>query len=848
MFKKAKKKTMKTEKVKCAKAGCLFFACMASAIHAGTWPAGTTTSSDVAFGSSSARLASDTVTIPNEGVEAGTLAVWPATDATIGFEGGSITFGSSASVTLGDGETDFNVPIASAGGLAIVQEGSSFSFSDVEVYGGEKVTVLENADLDVLVPKYSRGSRKNVVNNTLSPFNLSRGTGWLEVQYQISAGGYLKVIKVRYEQSGSDVTGEILYGKYYDISSTQISLGTDTDSAEWSGKGGNYNTGRYEGNSTGINMAVFHHATPSKVHFRKPVTLASGGTLDVGVRVRVTLEESATKDVEDFSTSLSVSGDLTYAVATNFTFSSTVDGGGQYADCSLTFESADNASAEELDGVYSFEPETWFPSAWTLVFTNALLSSVTNITDGKMGGTGLGNNTDDNAKPASVLFFRNDGLRASFQLQRKDSTYCKAVLVEMRQGATGVELRAPKCGYVSASAVPEGCEGYDFETLGWIDNQNWAPRRNLYTAKAATFQFSRAPRGVKVTGTCASGFSYGSLNLVSSGTTAPFCNVENRLFAPSSAGGIINIYEGSALLTPKYGSATFGLGSGATMYIHPGGVYMSGGQSLPYGSQIVIDGGMIILNAWSSSDSRYNRGQDGQVYLNKAVFRNGARIAGAGIRCGINDVSPLWQVRGSSPSSVDNDIWLFAKSASDLATITNDVADVTGDSAPDFLVGGGFRRNDSYPKVSYVKTGAGTLRVGGACTYADPYTNLTDVAEGTMLYAANALSGAEQFRLSGGALAFADGTTNAVHTFDVSAAGGTLNVGTNAAFSVVNNASIEGLLDVTLGDGATFRIGTTACLTSEARKQIRVNGFKVVQNEQGYVTARKPRGIMMSFK
>ena len=124
---------MKTAKARYAKAGCLFFACMASAVRAGTWPAGTTTSSDVAFGSSSARLASDTVTIPNEGVEAGTLAVWPATNATIGFEGGGITFGSSASVTLGDGETYFNVPIASAGGLSMVQEGSIFSFSDIEV-------------------------------------------------------------------------------------------------------------------------------------------------------------------------------------------------------------------------------------------------------------------------------------------------------------------------------------------------------------------------------------------------------------------------------------------------------------------------------------------------------------------------------------------------------------------------------------------------------------------------------------------------------------------------------------------------------------------------------------------
>ena len=118
----------------CAKAGCLVFACMASVIHAGTWPEGTTTSSDVALGSSSARLASDTVTIPNEGVEVGTLAVWSATNAVIGFEGGGITFGSSASITLGDGEADFNVPITSAGGLSLMQESSGWSFSGVEVY------------------------------------------------------------------------------------------------------------------------------------------------------------------------------------------------------------------------------------------------------------------------------------------------------------------------------------------------------------------------------------------------------------------------------------------------------------------------------------------------------------------------------------------------------------------------------------------------------------------------------------------------------------------------------------------------------------------------------------------
>ena len=835
-----------------AKAGCLVFACMASAIHAGTWPAGTTTSSDVAFGSSSARLASDTVTIPNEGVEAGTLAVWSATNAVIGFEGGGITFGSSASITLGDGEADFNVPITSAGGLSLMQESSGWSFSGVEVYSGETVTVIANADIDALYPTTAHGSRSNVGSDTFAAFNVRRGTGWLEVQYQYLVGNFLKAIKVRYEQSGTGITAKILYAKYYKVDETGIAIGADLDSSEWSDKGAFYKTGRNDSNSTGINTAEFCRIVPAAVRFQKPVTLAGAGVLSIGKSVQAILGEGATEPIETFSAPLTILGDLTYEVATNQTFTSTVNGGGSLVRGSLTFVGATNALPQELDSQYSFEPESWFPSDWTIVFTNALLSSITNITDGKMGGYSLGGNTGDEPWDAQVLFFRNDGVRASFQLQRKDSSLCRAVLVEMRQCEEGIELRSPRVGYVSAELIPSGDEGYDFVTHGWIAGQNGTPSRGYYNAKSATFHFSKAMRPIVVSGTitttASSGFSCGTVNVRSTENTAAFLTIANQNFAPGS----IHVDGGAVVMTLIPGQLQ--LGNEATFTLHPGSTYIASKQSISKNSLHTIDAATLLMGAGLAKDYRgkatystydpYAIGVDGQAYLNKAVLRNGARIAGAGIRCGHGANSSLWRIEGETPSFVDNDIYLFAKSASDLATITNDVADVTGDSSPDFFVGGGFKRFEGFLNAQYVKAGLGTLRVGGVCTF----TNLTDVAEGTMLYSANALSGAEQFRLSGGALAFEDGTTNAVHTLGVSAAGGALNVGTNAAFSVVNNASIEGPLEVTLGDGATFRVGTTACLTPEARAQIRVNGFKMVQNEQGYVIARRPRGITMSFK
>jgi hypothetical protein len=52
------------------------------------------------------------------------------------------------------------------------------------------------------------------------------------------------------------------------------------------------------------------------------------------------------------------------------------------------------------------------------------------------------------------------------------------------------------------------------------------------------------------------------------------------------------------------------------------------------------------------------------------------------------------------------------------------------------------------------------------------------------------------------------------------------------------------LLDITSGRDDRVRIGTTQCLTAEQCRHITMNGARVIQDREGYLTL-KPSGTMI---
>jgi hypothetical protein len=225
-------------------------------------------------------------------------------------------------------------------------------------------------------------------------------------------------------------------------------------------------------------------------------------------------------------------------------------------------------------------------------------------------------------------------------------------------------------------------------------------------------------------------------------------------------------------------------------------------------------------------------------YLNFVTLENGAVITGAPYLGYTSD--PKWKIRGSSPSYVQNGL-ILSEGANDY-TMTIDVADVTGNEEPDFVIGGTMKDlNSSQVRVSIKKTGAGTVAIDGKCTYAKP----TYIDDGVWLIRSNATTdGTKTISLRGGTLALADSTTNSFAALKLSQSSA-IRLGENANLSFADTSAEswpDGVrLAITVPDLLNFaiRFGDSAsALTPAQISRIRLNRMSVVLDESGYLRVR----------
>jgi len=821
-------------------AGIAVFAALAAPVWAADWPQDTTKTTDVVLGADESPLASGDIVIPDSGAQARSLTLKQPYGAVQTVKGGPLAFGADAAVDPGDGDLVFSVPVTAEGGLEIRHDDRIYSYEiSLPKNAADKVEVLTGVDLADLGAMPAKTEGDSMHGQTFVAAVEKRGEGWLEVQYQLlaSTSSYLKMVKVRYEQTSpaDPVTAYVICGKYLHRTSCghPVILGVDTDLEAFErGKPG---VNFYLDNDYGIASASFYGRERPTITFNgAPET---GGTLTCPRTVKA--EFNFRKgDPDVFTNAISLAGDTVFRTAMpSLTFRpESVALDHEFNRTEISFEAVEGAEDDELTRTYAFEGDDFFPKSWTLVFPNQLLSNLTGISDAVMGGASA-------TGAASVpRFYRNDGLKGSFQICM-DVQYAggasnlhKMVLVELRQGHGGIEMRSDKTGYIRAAAS-DYPDGYDVQTHGWDPVTQLTPSINDYNAKSATFMFTRAPRVLKpeYKTVLADGntFCGKSFSLVSSSDTMLWCEAQSDWshFAVSTHGCVFDVKEGSVLTTPTDKELYTG---SSEIYLRPGSVFLPGRQGVRCQTKHTVDHSMIILGSWAGDD-RYGAGTDSQTYIGKLELIGG-RIAGAPARFGIGGTAEtLLAVTGDEPSVVDTGFQLYsARETSSEVTVS--VSDVTADEAADLVLGGGLLNPIQASHVplygfsTFVKAGEGTMRIDGICNY----TNTVDIREGTVEFTADGGAGEEgKYRLSGGSLAFAAGTRNTVKSLHVGGEGGGIFLAEGAEFAVSDASGLtaEGILNVTRAEGGRFRIGSR--VFPGQLSMIRVNGRHVLQGADG---------------
>ena len=698
------------------------------------------------------------------------------------------------------------------------------------------VTVVTGADLDSLVPgSVTMGGQS--ANGTGNPYNVSRGPGWLEVQYHNKPSSAIKVVKARFEQSGADVVGKVLWAGY--STSTMLRMGTDFDLFAYTPTA--IATQDSPNNAYGIKSITFAKLTALDVVFAGKTTIG-GVVSNATAGVRVTMDNTSAKQ-KDGTGAFYIAARSQSRISNPDAF--TVTGlSGSFGD--IVVETDGTASNPCTNFCYDVLKEM----AWTVVATNASLAHVTNIT-AKIAGSGAGSSD----LTGYIYRFSNDGHTLTCQFQ--NSTYrsaqnnwiVKGVALELRQSGCDIIGRTPAARYFISETGAGNPAGLDLL------------QSNCSTTKVATATTSSGYCLYKTTLL----FDRPLLSVASIADANN--NLNGTLSVKGTAAAPVSIRIDSSYGLPKYGEADIlangemvlyggrsdstwaGLANGQefNLRVHSGGVLKQYGKNV-FGSKLIVsvDGGELMLG-YGRSDEYC------QAYLPQLFLRNGARVTGLSPRVGNLLEECVWKVYGTSPSVCSNNIILIGTKADGafLSKWVLDVADTDSGDAADFKLCGNVTHYDpeTYYRIEVEKRGAGVLEHGGE--WIAPTRRI--VKDGTWRFAANGNNANADMSLEGGNLEFAAGTTNALGTLTVSHPA-TLTFGGGARVAFADSAATtwdlpeNGTINV-IGayERYSLRFGTSKTLGAKVRK-FRMNGtMPMHQDSAGYIVPG-PKGLEISFR
>ena len=400
--------------------------------------------------------------------------------------------------------------------------------------------------------------------------------------------------------------------------------------------------------------------------------------------------------------------------------------------------------------------------------------------------------------------------------------------------------------------------GMDFENPGSVTVTGYARQSNLTPTTSSPFSVSNLvcrfsePGGYNVTLGVANAMK--DVRIVVKGTPdggRAMAMLNNKDALPS--GGIVDIEDGGVLM---YVASLTGAGStsqntSVRIRVHSGGVlakYVSAHWAIYRDQNIFLDGGTFEPGYLKSATD------DLRCYANNLTMRNGARIAGYRplwlCNNAATDSIAHWYVTGTSPSVCDIPLQLPAQSGTEQQFLL-DVEDTTGDDTADLTFLQPITRYSDNKNVTLCKYGDGIAEA----------RNTVDVTGGITIYdgvfrlGASALTdaSAQTVKLSGGTLAAAANTANALGILTVGANGGGIKLGAGATLifpDCAETAWTAGESVVVTGfreNAIRFGTSATSLVATQRHRFVSQDGKTLRLRENGYLTA-VPAGTAIVFR
>ena len=558
--------------------------------------------------------------------------------------------------------------------------------------------------------------------------------------------------------------------------------------------------------------------------------------------------------VDKFTGAIDVDGELVIRNRAGLSLSGSVTGGGD-----ISFE-----ATEPMSGVSDEVSQTesdFMSSSWKLVARNRLLASLTSVT-GRIIGARI---SAASRYTAAICHLRNDGGYATVQFFAPNSAKQQcAALLNLKQCGPDI------MGCISVYTI--NAETSLNASFGGTYRYGDFDLENSSVSDFTGLSLQSTPIATSISGSsvglCAVGlkFAPGSAPYDAAlwGYNDMDAGARVRVSASNGARCVVRActLTNYRALPPK---GRVEVGSGGVLFLekivsplelraYDGGMIFQATNN-PTGSYqpVVLDGGSLYLG-YQRMNTGVGRNQaDAYTYLNQLRLMNGACVYGCRPRIG-NDNSPMWTVGGTVPSRAMCGMRLLAKT---LGPVVIEVEDVTKSDEVDFSMEGpialanasGSADFETWRNIYVLKTGAGTMSM--RAQFAPYYPTI--ISNGTWQIAAkNASSSSTSFELCGGSLSVLSNLTVKAGEI-VPRVSSTISIGEGAKLSIAapsedwaDGVRLSVLCDDIEGRNA-FRIGNSDCLTASQLAKIRINGCRVKQDAEGWVSCRFV-GFQMSIR
>ncbi len=788
-------------------------------------------------------LGDGAVDITLEGGKVSTLLKNASDGVTI--DGDSMTFAAGAEVSLAVGELKLALPVAAEGAVTFGAEAALEVYDGQPLSGVSNVVVFSGMTLSEWTPIWCDFNKKNWPGCVFAakgrgyPYHVTPGDGTLDVQFQGLDESYVKVIKVRFVQTGADVAAKILYSRYiYGIA--YLGEDFDTLAGTSSYRVAIDNIGVHGYDIDYIAMCLAMSAVPSVV---VEDALTAAGTVTNGATASLVFSgDEAISSSGACPYDFHVLGTLGFKNRRSgrFDISGAVSGGAGAAlsflpwDCDLPIVPGETLcyTGTSMSGSYPY-----IGSSWNTLATIQGMdpSAITNVS-----GLIQGPNIAADANP-HVCFVSNsvDGLTRFYQFQTHDGNWFKTIDLEINYAEPLLRVRAPRAQYCAWAQVP-GTEkfGYiltlaDATTKGGGSygvtgycihhvNVAFADHNAVFIATSAL--------------TGANSITSGRVDVEGSVDVKTCLVVSNAAALPPNgtlnvmSNGIVELAATGLNLYSGYQSGT------CKMNVMRGGELRQTTATAVFGAdnqRVSVDGGTVVTVTAS--------GKDAHTYLQHLDISNGGVVKGPTYpRVGYTRACQ-WTSSGTATNRIECGLLLTGGNESGGERKFPVVCDSPLAFNGELISYADWYTGNQLTNLVIEKMGPAKAIQNGRNIMVAPVR----IFEGAWVLGASGLVNATKvFELRGGTLELADGVVQDLATLPLLTNGVSgVALGEGSALSLAEGGLtfVEGARLAVTGPEVKdmhrtgLRVGTTACLPAQTLSRIKYNDLAVCQDREGYI-------------